>query len=107
MKYGNHSTDVLWIECKSSIEFVGAAVSFPEFWLMRSVSDGFVPKENKYDSLPLDNIIFSELEKDSIELLKEENYYGYVRVSFHGSEAPLLNVFQQLYLLQHRALLPH
>lgn len=38
-----------------------------------------MPKENKWDSLPLDDVILSELEKESIELLKEENYCGYVK----------------------------
>lgn len=58
--YGHHSTDVLWVEY------------------------GFVPKENKWDSLSLDDIIFSELGRNAVGLLKEEQYFGNYTVASTG-----------------------
>ncbi|KAL1959596.1 hypothetical protein VTO42DRAFT_1631 [Malbranchea cinnamomea] len=58
--YGHHSTDVLWTEY------------------------GFIPKENKWDSLSLDDIIFSELGHGAVDLLKEAGYFGNYHVTASG-----------------------
>jgi hypothetical protein len=59
--YGHHSTDVLWTEY------------------------GFVPNENRWDSLSLDDIIFNELGAEHIELLKETDYLGNYHLTSSGS----------------------
>ncbi|EGC47852.1 SET domain-containing protein [Histoplasma capsulatum var. duboisii H88] len=80
ISYGNHSGDVLLTDCEFHIDSSGKTCYMSKAICERVkayiTKDGFIPAQNKWDDLFLDDIILKDFSSKDIEALRIDRYLG-------------------------------